>query len=124
MRGYIDIARHYSETMMPDVCEIVRTSRTPDGLGGFETTTSTVATTSSRLSGLSASEEVTASRISTTYTAKVSVPFATDVRSSDKLKVGPPGATEANKATYNVSGILPRSPEHSPHQDVLVARSG
>jgi hypothetical protein len=121
---YIEIARYYSEQQMPDVCEVVRTSRTPDGLGGFVSETSTVATTSCRLSGLSAAEQVTASQISTTYTGKASVPFGVQVLSSDRLKIGPPGATEANKVTYNVSGILPRSPEHSPHQDVLVARSG
>jgi hypothetical protein len=124
VESYIGIARAYSEQQMPDVCEVVRTVRVSDGLGGYAYSEVIVATTSCRLSGLSASEEVTASRISTTYTGKASVPFGVQVLSSDRLKIGPPGATEANKVTYNVSGIMPRSPEHSPHQDVLVARSG
>jgi SPP1 family predicted phage head-tail adaptor len=114
---YIDTARHYSEQFMPDVVVIQKPgTQEPDGRGGFTTTPGETITTKGRLAGLTADEEVQASKLSSTSTAKVSVPFAMSVTSADGLTVA--------GVEYNVQGVLPRSAARSANKNVLVAESG
>lgn len=119
MKGYIDIARHYSKTMMPDRCRVIRTTsggrdRFGDPLPPVE---SVVADTVCRLTPIGGDEEVIAGRLSATTQGKLSLPHGTDVLSSDKLRVGETGG----QVEYNISAVLPRSSEHSPQIDLLVA---
>lgn len=116
MRPRIEALRRRSERAMPDtVIVVVPGELVSDGRGHWIPGPPTELQTSGRLSGLSASEEVTASRLASTYTAKVSVPTDTDVSSSDSLTVA--------GVEYNITGVMPASDAHQPHKDVLVAKS-
>jgi SPP1 family predicted phage head-tail adaptor len=117
MKPYIDTVRYYSEQMMEDSCEVIRMvegGRDPYG-DPLPPTETVVATTICRFRPLGGDEEVIAGRLSATVETVVSLPFGTEVVSSDILRI--------NGVDYNIVAALPRSPDQSPQVDVLAARS-
>lgn len=116
MKGYIDAARFYSEQFMPSALQVVRREYVSDGMGGGYFVETVLAETVCRLEGIGADEAAAAGSISTTATAKVSLPLAVTVEDTDTLKV--------DGTKYNVAGVLPHSPGHAAHLEVLVERVG
>lgn len=114
---YTDLVRKHSEALMPDVAEVMRMARVSDGQGGFVTELTVVATTKCRVRPISGEERQAASQTTTVLEAKAFLPWAVEVKTVDKIRVGGPTGVK-----YEIKAVLPRSAGHSPHREVLVTR--
>lgn len=91
---------------LPDTAQVQRATRTPDGMGGFTETWTTVATVACRIAptGNAPAEQVVAERVTDRVLWTLTLPAATDVTAADRITVG--------SRTFEVVGVLsPRSYE-------------
>lgn len=79
-----------AEAALPDLAQVQRVTRTPDGSGGFSTTWATVVTAACALAPADARppETETAARLATTAAWTITLPAGTDVRAADRIVSG------------------------------------
>lgn len=108
----IQSLRELAESYMPSTCEVLRKTRTPDGMGDYTETEAVVATVKCRLKGVSGYERVAAGQVKAEVSGVVLFPAATDVRASDRLRI--------EGKTYEAAAVIPRSADYEAMRAVLV----
>jgi len=94
---------------------IQRKTRTPDGMGGWNTVSATVASTVARISPVSAKDRVQYEQLQYPVTHKVYVPGGTDVKPGDEVVLG--------TRKFSVKGVTNPS-EVGHHLEVLCEETG
>lgn len=108
----IQSLRELAESYMPSTCEILRKTRTSDGMGDYTETEAVAATVKCRLKGVSGSEHVIAGQVKAEVSGVVLLPAATDIRATDRLRI--------EGKTYEVAAVVPRSVDYEAMRAVLV----
>lgn len=98
---------------MPDVCEIQRFTWTEDTQGRPVQDWVTVETTVCRRSSLGGTETAVAGRLAPESNVRVVMPFGTNVRTQDRIKVG--------TRTYEIEYVEEVSPSLQVHTVVFVS---